>query len=148
MRKIAALICGVAALAVVSGCKSTNVSQWSAPLDVQLKTEITPIIEVGEEITGTSTIAVILGVFPMGAPTSFADGVEYAGAEGGTTGINLFGDAIGNGKAAAAYNACIVNKADVIIAPRYTIETISYGVYKKSTFTVKGYKGVFKGIKK
>ncbi len=147
MRKLAALICGIAALVVVSGCKSTHISQWSAPLDVQLKTEVTPIVEVGEEITGTATVTRILFI-SMASSTNYADGVEYAGAEGGAGGFNLLGDAMGDGKAAAAYNACFVNKADVIIAPRYTIESVSYGVYAKTTFTVKGYKGVFKGFKK
>lgn len=146
MRKLAALIIGFAALTVICGCTSTHVSQWSSPLDVKLEVNLTPNIETGEEITGSATITRIL--FISSGATTFADGVEYAGADTGNLGFSLFGDAIAEGKAAAAYDACVKANADVIIAPRYTVETKSYVVYAKTTINVKGIKGVFKGLKK
>lgn len=145
MKRFAALIIGVVALTVICGCTSTHVSQWSSPLDVKLEANITPMLEIGEEIKGTATITRIL-FFSSGA-TEFADGVEYT-ADSGSLGYSLFGNAIAEGKAAAAYNACNTAKADVIIAPRYTVETKDYVVYAKTTINVKGYKGIFKGLKK
>ncbi|MFA6566981.1 MAG: hypothetical protein WCS96_02100 [Victivallales bacterium] len=146
MRKFAALIIGVAALTVVCGCASTHVSQWSSPLDVKLEANITPLLEIGDEIKGTATITRIL-FFSSGA-TEFADGVEYTAAGSGSLGYSLFGNAVAEGKAAAAYDACNKAGADVIIAPRYTVETKDYVVYAKTIINVKGYKGVFKGLKK
>jgi hypothetical protein len=146
MKRFAALIIGVAALTVVCGCATTNVSQWSAPLDVKLEANITPLLEIGDEIKGTATITRIL-FFSSGA-TEFADGVEYTAAGAGNLGYSIFGNAVAEGKAAAAYNACVKAGADVIIAPRYTVETKDYVVYAKTIINVKGYKGVFKGLKK
>jgi hypothetical protein len=79
--------------------------------------------------------------------SKFLSVVEYP-SDSGSLGFSLFGNPIGQGKAAAAFDACNKAKADVIIAPRYTVETMSYVVYSKTTITVKGYKGVFKGLKK
>ena len=146
MKKFAALIIGIASLAVMTGCASTHVSQWSSPLDVKLEVNLTPMVEVGDEITGTATITRIL--FVSTGATQFADGVEYAGSESGALGFSLFGNAMAEGKSAAAFDACNKAGADVIIAPRYTVETKDYIVYAKTTFTVKGFKGVFKGLKK
>lgn len=145
MKRFAALIIGITALTVICGCSTTNVSQWSSPLDVKLEANITPLLEIGDEIKGSATITRIL-FFSSGA-TEFADGVEYT-AGAGSLGYSLFGNAIAEGKAAAAYDACKKAGADVIIAPRYTVETKDYVVYAKTTINVKGYKAVFKGLKK
>jgi hypothetical protein len=146
MKKFAALMIGVAALTVICGCASTHVSQWSSPLDVKLEANITPLLEIGDEIKGTATITRIL--FVSTGATEFADGVEYTAAGAGSLGYSLFGNAVAEGKAAAAYDACNKAGADVIIAPRYTVETKDYIVYAKTTINVKGYKDVFKGLKK
>jgi hypothetical protein len=145
MKRFAALIIGIAALTVICGCASTHVSQWSSPLDVKLEANITPLLEIGDEIKGSATITRIL-FFSSGA-SEFADGVEFT-TGAGSLGYSMFGNAISEGKAAAAYDACSKTGADVIIAPRYTVETKDYVVYAKTVVNVKGYKGVFKGLKK
>ena len=145
MKRFVALIIGIAALTVICGCASTHVSQWSSPLDVKLEANITPLLEIGDEIKGTAAITRIL--FVSSGATEFADGVQYT-TDSGSLGYSLFGNAIAEGNAAAAYDACSKAGADVIIAPRYTVETKDYFVYAKTTINVKGYKGVFKGLKK
>jgi hypothetical protein len=145
MKRFAALIIGIAALTVICGCSSTHISQWSSPLDVKLEANVTPLLDIGDEIKGTATITRY--VFVSVGATEFADGVEYT-TDSGSLGYSLFGNAIAEGKAAAAYDACKKAGADVIIAPRYTVETKDYVVYAKTTVNVKGYKGVFKGLKK
>ena len=139
MKRFVAFVIGVSALTVVCGCASTHVSQWSSPLDVKLEANVTPLLEIGDEIKGSATITRIL--FVSTGATEFADGVEYT-AGAGSLGYSLFGNAIAEGKAAAAYDACNKAGADVIIAPRYTVETKDYFVYATTTINVKGYKAV------
>jgi len=146
MKKLLSLALGAAAVAfVVTGCSSTHVSQYSAPLEVQVKTEKPPVVEVGEPISGEATIQRVL-FFTWGS-SKFADGVNYSASET-PSGFSLLGDTMGSGKAAAAYNACVDSKADVIVVPRYTIEDNNYFVYQKTNFKVNGLKGTLKNVAK
>jgi hypothetical protein len=61
--------------------------------------------------------------------------------------VSLF-DAFAWVKAAAAYDATTKAKADVIVAPRYTIETSDYLVFKTTTAKVDGYKGTLNSVSK
>ncbi len=144
MKKIVMLVGVVVVFGFVTGCTSTHISQYSAPLELKVQTDKAPVVEVGEEINGQATIQRIL--FFSWGPSKFADGVNYGGSEAGT-GLSLLGDTMGAGKAAAAYNACFTNKADILVVPRYEIEDENYIVYQKTQFKVKGNKGVFKGLK-
>ncbi len=147
MKKLVSIALGVAAATfIATGCASTHVSQYSAPLVVKVETQKAPTVEVGEEITGEATIQRIL-FFKWGV-NEFADGVNYGGQESGSSGLSLLGDTMGEGKAAAAYNACVAAKADVIVVPRYTIEDKNYFVYQKTHFSVKGSKGTLKNVQK
>ena len=146
MKKLLTLALGAAAVAfVVTGCASTHVSQYSAPLEVKVKTEKPPTVEVGEEIKGEATLQRVL-FFTWGS-SKFADGVNYS-SDSVAPGFSLLGDSMGAGKAAAAYNACVDSNADVIVVPRYTIEDKNYFVYQKTNFAVKGYKGTLKNVAK
>ena len=146
MKKLLSIALGTVAVAfVASGCTSTHVSQYSAPLEVKVKTEKPPTVEVGDPIKGEATIKRIL-FFTWGS-SRFADGVSYA--EGSTpSGLSFLGDTIGSGKAAAAYNACTDSNADVIVVPRYTIVDDNYFVYSKTHFEVTGLKGTLKNVQK
>ncbi len=146
MKKLLSLALGVAAVAfIATGCSSTHVSQYSAPLEVKVKTEKPPVVEVGEEVKGEATIQRVL-FFSWGS-SKFADGVNYSATET-APGFSLLGDIMGAGKAAAAYNACVDSKADVLVVPRYTIEDNNYFVYQKTNFKVTGFKGTLKNVAK
>jgi hypothetical protein len=145
MKKMSLFVVAVVALALVVGCASTHVSQYSAPLEVKIQTDKAPVVEVGDKINGEATIQRVL-FFKWGA-SKFADGVNYGGAAEGSGGLSLLGDTVAEGKAAAAYNARIANGADVIVVPRYEVTDTNYIVYQKTVFKVEGYKGVFKGLK-
>jgi hypothetical protein len=148
MKKVITILFGAVLVgALASGCATKHVSQYSSPLEVELKTAVTPEVTVGGAIEGTATLQRVL-FFTFGA-TEFADGVNY-GLTTSETGLfgGLFGGMFEAGKAAAAYKACTANQADVILAPRYTIDDNDYFVYQKTTYTVKGYKGTLTGIKK
>ena len=147
MKKALAILIGaVLVAALATGCATKHISQYSSPLEVELKTAVTPQVTVGGPIEGTAVLQRIL-FFTFGA-SQFADGVDY-GLTAAPTGLfgGLFGDSLAVGKAAAAYKACTANKADVILAPRYIIDSEDYLVYQKSTYKVMGYKGTLTGIK-
>lgn len=145
MKKLCLFAGIIAVVALIcTGCASTHVSQYSAPLEVKIQTSKAPLVEVGEEIKGEATIRRIL-FFKWGV-SKFADGVSYGGSDSSSGGMSLLGNTIAEGKAAAAYNACVANNADVLVVPRYTVEDDNYVVYQKSVFNVKGYKGTFKGL--
>ncbi|OGV48286.1 MAG: hypothetical protein A2X49_15750 [Lentisphaerae bacterium GWF2_52_8] len=144
MKKVLLLaISAVAVVSMVSGCSSTHVSKYSAPLDVKIETSAKPTVDVGEKIKGEATLTRVL-FFTFGA-SKFAEGMNYGGA-GDAPG--LFGDSFANGKAAAAYDACEKAKCDVILAPHYVIEDNNYFVYQKTNYKVEGYKGNFTGLTK
>jgi hypothetical protein len=145
MKKLGLLVAAVVAVALVSGCASTHISKYSAPLEVKIQTDKAPMVEVGEEITGNATIQRVL-FFKWGA-SRFADGVNYGGSGESSGGLSLLGNTVNEGKAAAAYNACQTVGADVIVVPKYEVEDTNYLIYQKTTFKVTGFKGTFKGLK-
>ena len=141
---LAAISCLTALL--LSACSTTYMSQYSAPLEVKLQADVVPEVIAGDPIEGQADISRFI-CFKWGAD-EFADGVDFGAGPGGDVGLGVFSSMIPAGKAAAAYDACIRNKADIIIAPRYKIFVDDYWIYEKQKFYVKGYKGTFKGLKK
>jgi len=140
MKKILIAVTLVLSFVVMTGCSALNVSQPSGALAVNTSSDLKADIEVGEKITGTSSMNVLFGVITFGADSSFADGVSYG------TSYNPF-DSTGAVKAAAAYKAVSSSGADVIVAPRYELEVKDYVVMKQVIAKVTGYKGTIKSIK-
>lgn len=143
MKKVA-----IAALAagtlVLGGCSATKVSTNSMPLTSPLETNVEADIEVGGEIAGEATFSRFL-IFPIGADGSqLAEGVSYGG--GVTSGYGYFGQETQKAKAAAAYDAVEGSGADIIVAPRYTIDTNDFLVFATTTVKVTGYKGMINSI--
>jgi hypothetical protein len=128
----------------LSGCSSLNVSSNSMPVTAPLQTDIKADVEVGEKISGKASVTKIL-FFTIGSDKQFADGVSYGGSGGG---MGLpFGDPVSKAKSAAAYKAVTSSGADIIVAPRYTVETDDFVVFGTINVTVEGYKGTIKSIK-
>ncbi|MBK1873862.1 hypothetical protein FE848_11550 [Marinobacter sp. 1-3A] len=114
------------------------------PITAPLQTDIKADVEVGEKITGKASVTKIL-FFTIGSDKQFADGVSYGGSSGG---MGLpFGDPVSKAKSAAAYKAVTASGADIIVAPRYTVETEDFLVFGTINVTVEGYKGTIKSIK-
>jgi hypothetical protein len=136
---------GLTALAagsvLLSGCASMNQSQPSAPISGSVSVPLTASVDVGKDITGTSSATIICGFLSVGGDSKFADGVVYSG--GASDG---WFDTVAPIKSAAAYNAVTAGNADILIAPRYTIDTQDYFVYKTVTVTVTGKAGTIKNI--
>ena len=129
----------------LSGCSSLNVSSNAMPITAPLETNVKADIEVGEKISGKASVTKIL-FFTIANDKEFADGVAYgAGASAG--GALPFENPVSKAKSAAAYKAIKQSGADIIVAPRYTVETEDFLIFGTINVTVEGYKGTIKSIK-
>lgn len=136
-------IASVALVALLTtGCSSFHQSQPNASLASSVNANLKANIEVGEQITGKSEVAVILGIFDVGTTGKSADGVSYGS---GTGGLTSFGT-IETAKSEAAYDAVTKSKADIIVMPRYTIQENGFFLYKTINVTVVGLKGTIKSV--
>lgn len=146
IKKTLALAAAASSLLALVGCSSTYLSQPSSPLNVETTARVTPIIETGDQIEGVATVDRIFFFFISG-PSNFAEGVNYGGPYTSTPVSDSFwGDTITEAKSAAAYTACTQNRADVILCPRYLIESTDYFFFTRTKAKVFGYKGVLKGV--
>jgi hypothetical protein len=138
---LAAVMAGTVFL---GGCATYNQSQPTAALSGTVTAPLKADISVGSDITGTSSATIVFGLMSFGGDSKFADGVTYSTESGG--GMSLF-PAVNDIKAAAAYNAISsAPGSDIIIAPRYVIQSDNYVVYKTVTVTVTGKAGTIKSI--
>jgi hypothetical protein len=147
MKKLLGLASVATLIAVTSGCVSYNVSQPSAPLSGEVKTDLKADVKVGEAISGESSANVLFGWLSIGGDTQFADGVSYgAGAGGSAMGLPL-PDPVANAKAAATFKAVKTSGADLIVAPRYEVTVNDYFIFKKVNVKVTGNKGSIQSIR-
>jgi len=131
---------------LLCGCTTNYLSEPSSELKVRTVGILKPDIEIGEKIEATATVSRICYMFIFG-PSKFAEGVNYGDSCGrGLVEDSFWGDTVAEAKAAAAYRACVENKADLIICPRYYVIINSYPFYKEVNAKVFGYKGVLKGV--
>lgn len=133
----------VLSLILLAGCSVLRTSQFSEPFIGRVKSDLKADVAVGEKISGSASSILLFGLITLGAPNKFADGIIYGGANQGIPFFNPYEEL----KSAAAYNAVVDARADVIIAPRYTISGTNYFLFKTLTATVSGYKGTLKGFK-
>lgn len=143
MKKFVAAVTLVS-LAVLAGCGVVNKSQFESSFESVVKTNIEANLEIGEKISGSASETCLFRFLCFG-PNHFADGVTY-GVGGGTSLLGFQGIEGYKVKSAAAYEAVTKANADVIVAPRYTVETTDFLIFKTTNATVTGYKGSIKGI--
>ena len=138
----------VLALSFLSVSCSTKLhkSQKSGSLEVKVKSDLQADVEVdmSKKIMGTASHSRLFGLFYIKSSHNYVDGVSYDGDSSGWFSSGL----VDSTKSAAAYNAVVPNKADVIVAPQYLIKIKSYffGAYKEVTAQVSGYAGKIRNI--
>ncbi|MBK8972854.1 MAG: hypothetical protein IPM37_16530 [Hahellaceae bacterium] len=144
---------GLAALLAVSltaGCASHNISQPSAPIQSVISAPLEADIELGQDISGDSNATILFGIFLLGQDNKYADGITYTTGQS-TVDRGFFGGVLGQAidgtKAAAAYKAVTASGADVIVAPRYVIDTQDYVILKQVSVSVKGKAGKIQNIR-
>jgi len=90
-----------------------------------------------EEISGTASSGYLFSFIKVSGESKFADGITYGS---GTSGE--YADL----KSAAAYDAIKRYGCDVLIAPRYIIETSNSFFYRSVTVRVYGYPGKYTAL--
>jgi hypothetical protein len=140
----------LSATLLVSCSTTQNINQKSGNLKINLATDLHADLEVdtAKKITGKAHHIRILGIYTKSS-SHFADGITYnASNENGA--FSIFGPGMEETtKSAAAYNATVPSKADIIVAPQYHIKVKSYlfGAYKEVSAQVSGYAAKIKDIK-
>jgi uncharacterized protein YceK len=135
------------ALVGISGCGSLRTSQYSSPVSSTVEANLKANVEVGSKIHGKATSTTLFWLFTFG-PDTFVDGVNYGVATSTNSGLfsGFFGDKFTEVKEAAAYDAVSKAGADLIIAPKYTVEYNNYLILNITKASVSGYKGTIKSI--
>lgn len=133
----------VAAIGLLAGCTTMRAGEYNGRLNVVAETTLKPDIGVTDKISGSASEILLFGFIPLFGPDKFADGVAY-----GYVGNSLLNaDPYGSVKSGAAYNAIKSSGSDLIVAPRYNIESTNYFLFKKVNATVSGFKGIVYGFK-
>lgn len=140
----------ILALGGLVSCASNNLSQKSAPLNVSLKSNLHADIDVDmqKKIVGKAHHMRIFGIHTQSS-TNYADGVTYEGSSQGG-GFGFFGPGMEEeAKSAAAYNATVPHKVDVLVAPQYLVKVNSFlfGLFKEVHVQVWGYGGKIRNIR-
>ncbi|MDH0747273.1 hypothetical protein N5D61_13070 [Pseudomonas sp. GD03842] len=146
MRTIWQMAAVATLIATTSGCVSYNMSQPTASLSGEVKTDLKADVKVGETIQGESSSNILFGWLNLGGDNQFADGVTYGAASGGGLGLPL-PDPVSRAKAAAAYKAVKSSGSDLIVAPRYEVTVNDYFIFKKVNVKVTGNKGSIQSIR-
>jgi hypothetical protein len=130
------------------GCQAEKAWQFNAPMSGEVDADLYATIDVDTTtvLSGEASATTILGFITIDGPTRFAEGVMYS-ANGSDLGFlsMLFGGGMEKLKSAAAYEA-VYGKHDVIVAPRWEIETTDYVIFSKSKARVMGYPGTIRKI--
>lgn len=133
---------------LLTSCSTTlNKSQQDTSIDLRIKSHLKADVDVdmNQKLSATVKQTKVLWFIPVKSAHMFADGVSYDGhmGHGGWFGPGMVEET----KSAAAYQA-VVNKADVIVAPKYIVKvhSIFFGLWKEVTATVTGYAGRVKYI--
>jgi hypothetical protein len=146
MKKFMQIAAVATLIATTSGCVSYNMSQPTASLSGDVKTDLKADVKVGEAISGESSANILFGWLNIGGDNQFADGVSYGGAGGGGMGLPL-PDPVSAAKAAAAYKAVKSSGSDLIVAPRYEVTVNDYFIFKQVNVKVTGNKGSIQSIR-
>lgn len=136
-----------------TSCTTLNRSQPNGSIDLGIKTNLQADVDVdmSKQVKGSAHHQRVLWFIPVKSTNRYADGVTYNGAgAGGGFLSGLFGPGmVEETKSAAAYNAVVPNKVDVLVAPQYVVQVKDYvfGLWKDVTVNVTGYAGKIRDIK-
>ena len=131
--------------ALIAGCSSLIESAPSPALNSKITADFSPDIEVGNATKGSSHSTIILG-FTFG-DTKYVEGINYGANHTILDGFYGYGP-IELTKSAAAYKALKSKNADILIAPRYTVDEFNFFyLYRTIDVDVTGFTGTVKSVK-
>lgn len=146
--KFSAIVC---VFFLVSCSTRNHMSQRAGGVDVSVKSQLSADVDVDmtRKIVGKATHVRIFGIHTQSS-RNYAEGVTYQTEGNGGGMFGLFGPGMEEeAKSAAAYNATVPSKADILVAPQYLVKVKSYffGAYKEVQAQVWGYAGKIRDIK-
>tara|TARA_Y100000590_G_scaffold456898_1_gene608390 strand:+ start:800 stop:1261 length:462 start_codon:yes stop_codon:yes gene_type:complete len=141
-----------------TGCTHVSYNQPTNNLEINVTSNLTADINVGDEISGKGSETVILWLFRLPGKRFKAEGniATYSGSNPATvkfpvlsTVLNTFNvfNIVENAKGQAIHDALELSNADVIINPRFTITEDDFFIFKTVKCEVRGKKGTVKSIK-
>ena len=132
-------------VSVLVGCTTDRASQPAAPLPLKVESELKADIDVNMNkiLQGEASQTKLFGLLTLSGPTTFADGVFVSMPDGALS--FLLGNSSDDIKAAAVYDA-VYGKADIIVAPQWTVKYENYLIITKTTARVTGYAGTILSI--
>lgn len=148
MKKIT-MLSAIAVMLVIcgTGCTSFESNRGGIPLDVIMKVEVQPDVEIVQrKVVGKATTKSLFGLFTWGVENQVV-GVNYNGEGAPVSLFSGLDPATSAAKNGAAYDACSKSKADLLLAPRYNLKINDYLIYKEVNCSVSGYPGKLKSIK-
>ena len=137
---------------ITTGCVNTETNRVGDQVAVNMQLNIAPQVEnQKQQDFRQAEVHSVFGIINWGVDSE-ATGVNFgASAANGAGALNAFSALIPNGasvaKNGAVYNACVTNKADLLLAPQYVIKTKNYFVYKVIECKVTGFPGSVKSVK-
>lgn len=141
MKKIP-IFAGVA-LALMTGCMSTNTNDGATPVSFAVAKAYTADVDVQKEATqAEATVNCLFGLITWGV-SEYADDAFVTS----NTGLGLFKDPATVAKQGATYKACDATKADYLLGATYRIDTQDYFIFKTVKCTATGYPATVKGVK-
>ena len=142
----------------LTGCTNVSYNQPNNNLEINITSNLSADITVGDNITGNGTETVILWFFRLPGKRFKAEGnvstlstsspanTKIPVISSLLNSINVF-NVIENAKGQAIHDALTLSNADVIINPQFTITEDDFFIFKTVKCTVKGKKGTIKSIK-
>ena len=123
-------------LLFIFGCSSYNQSFYQPELSTtNLHLNVEKLSD--EEISGRASAGYLLSFIKVSGESEYADGITYGSATSGD-----YQDL----KSAAAYDAIKKADCDLLIAPRYIVETSNSFFYRSVTVKVYGYPGNYTAL--
>jgi hypothetical protein len=145
MKKMLLLALAAVGCAVLStGCISTEANRVGDQISVKMSLKLDPQVDVkSQKVSGSAAVHSVLGFINWGV-NSQAVGVNF-----GTSAdfLNIVPNGENVAKNGAVYNACIKNKADLLVAPQYVITKKNFIVYQVIQCQVTGFPGYVKSVK-
>lgn len=132
-------------VSVLAGCTTDRASQPAAPYQLKVESDLKADIDVNMNkiLQGEASQTKLFGLLTLSGPTTFADGVFVSMPDGALS--FLLGNNSDDIKAAAVYDA-VYGKADIIVAPQWTVKYENYLIITKTTARVTGYAGTILSI--
>jgi hypothetical protein len=144
MSKILFFFSLILALTLMTACSSTRVNKNDTGVQVDIPLVVRPDVSIGDkQVTGSSTVHSLFWLFSWGdsKKADYDRSVEMEGLDD----VKIFSIFLPEfmmvrcSKQSALYDATVSSDSDMLLSPRYTINSLNLWVYRKVNCNVKGF---------